>query len=265
MGFSEKALEALGPCYVYALIDPRDGSVFYIGKGTENRVFSHQAEGDTPQKYEKAKLKKIREIESAGFEVGRYIINWGLTEAEAFAAEASLINLANLISPAALTNAVAGHHAECAMAVEDFELFYGAEALMPEDIKHNIMVIKINKLYRRGMTEEELYDTVRGVWRASMNTIKNNNIEYVFGVYNKLIVAVYKPDEWHYFHENAGIPTKDKVWNGDEKTKNRVYFVCNDYKTLDDAGRKYLHKTISELKINMAAQNPITYIYKYTE
>ena len=228
-------------------------------------MFSHGAEPDVPQKYEKAKAKRIKEIEAEGLKVKRYIINWGLSENEAFASEASLINLTKLLSPQWLTNAVSGHHVNEAITVEDFELFYGAEALITEDIKHNVMVIKINKLYRRDMTEDELYETVRGVWRASMNTIKNNHIEYVFGVYNKLIVAVYKPDEWHYFYENVGVPAKDKAWDGDEKTKNRVYFVCNDYKKLDEAGRKYLYKTISELKINMAAQNPITYIYKYTE
>ena len=40
-GFSEKALDALNGFYVYALIDPRNEKVFYIGKGTGNRVFSH--------------------------------------------------------------------------------------------------------------------------------------------------------------------------------------------------------------------------------
>ena len=30
--------------YVYHLIDPRDNSVFYIGKGTGNRINDHQKE-----------------------------------------------------------------------------------------------------------------------------------------------------------------------------------------------------------------------------
>ena len=37
--FSEKSLLSLGEYYVYGLIDPRDKKIFYIGKGTENRVF----------------------------------------------------------------------------------------------------------------------------------------------------------------------------------------------------------------------------------
>ena len=45
-----------------------------------------------------------------------------------------------------------------------------------------------------------------------------------------------------------------------ERLKNRVYFVCRDYKNLDEDGRFYLHKSIAELKANQSAQNPITYL-----
>ena len=82
------------------------------------------------------------------------------------------------------------------------------------------------------MTAYELYDTVRGFWSASLNSIKNRKIEYVFGVYNGLIVAVYKPDEWHHTYEMIDIPQKDKVTPDDlERLKNRVYFICKDYES----------------------------------
>ncbi|WP_349274708.1 hypothetical protein [Enterococcus cecorum] len=37
--------------------------------------------------------------------------------------------------------------------------------LTEQDIKHRIMVIKINQLYQRGMAEKILYNSVRGIWR----------------------------------------------------------------------------------------------------
>jgi hypothetical protein len=259
--FSEKAVEQLNGFYVYALIDPRNNQVFYIGKGIGNRVFSHEIESGKSPKSEKAKLKRIQEIEAAGFDVKRVIVNWSMTESEAFAAEAALINMLSFLSADMLTNAVAGHHVHEAMTVEDFDLLYGAEHLKQEDIQHSIMVIKINKLYRKGMNPKELYDIVRGNWRASMASIQKRNVEYVFGVYNQLIVAVYKPDEWHYVHDRIDVPQIDDL---DEETlergKDRVYFVCQDYEHLDKNQQFYLHKSIADLKVNQSSQNPITYL-----
>lgn len=260
-GFSEKTLDALNGFYVYALIDPRDDKVFYIGKGTGNRVFSHEVESGKLYKSEKKKLNKIREIEIEGFLVKRLIVNWGLSENEAFVAEATLINLLNYMPDVQLTNEVAGHHVHESLTVEDFELQYGAIPLETEDIKHSILVIKINKLYRRGMSEAELYDTVRGCWVASLKSIETRNVKYVFGVYNGLIVAVYKPDEWHYVYEMIDIPRKDIMTPKEyERLKNRIYFICKNYNELDEEGRFYLNKSIVNLKVNQSAQNPITYL-----
>lgn len=259
--FSEKAIEHLNGFYVYALIDPRNNQVFYIGKGTGNRVFSHEIESGKSQKSEKAKLQKIREIEASGHSAKRVIVNWGMTEAEAFTAEASLINLMVFLSADALTNAVAGHHVHEALSVEDFEIMYGAERLQPEDIRHSIMVIKINKRYRRDMGAAELYDVVRGIWRASLNSIQKRKIKYVFAVYNQLIVAVYKPDEWHYVHEMIDVPRMEELDEVSLKQhKDRVYFICNDYECLDNNQKFYLHKSIADLKVNQASQNPVSYL-----
>lgn len=259
--FSEKALMSLSGYYVYALVDPRTNEVFYIGKGTDNRVFSHEIESEKSPKSEKSKFKKIREIESIGLAVKRVIINWGMTESEAFASEASLINLMNFLSKDTLTNVVTGHHVHESLTVEDFELLHGSECLKLSEIKHSILIIKINKLYHRDMTAKEMYDAVRGHWRASLNTIKQRKVKYVFGVYNQLIVAVYQPDEWHYVHEMIDVP-RTEDWNKDifERMKNRIYFICKDYEKLDAEGMFYLNKSIAELKVNQSAQNPITYL-----
>lgn len=260
-GFSEKALDALNGFYVYALIDPRDEKVFYIGKGTGNRVFSHELESEKMHGSEKKKLQKIREIENDGLFVKRLIVNWGLSENEAFVAEATLINLLNRMPSIQLTNEVAGHHVHESLTTEEFEQQYGAVPLEMDDIKHSILVIKINKLYRRGMSKAELYDAVRGFWAASLKSITARNVEYVFGVYNGLIVAVYKPDEWHYGHEMIDIPQRGILKEEDyERLKNRVYFICRNYDVLDDAGQFYLYKSIANLKVNQSAQNPITYL-----
>ena len=259
--FSEKAIEALNGFYVYALVDPRNDKVFYVGKGTGNRVFSHEIESGKSRESEKKKLQHIREIENCGYSVRRLIINWGLTENEAFIAEATLINLLNRMPDIQLTNEVPGHHVHESLTTEEFELQYGAVPLEKEDIKHSILVIKINKLYRRGMSDAELYDSVRGFWAASLKSIEARKVKYVFGVYNGLILGVYKPDVWHYGYEMIDTPQRDILDpEGFERLKNRVYFVCNDYRNLDDEGKFYLHKSIVNLKVNQSAQNPISYL-----
>ena len=258
--FSEKSLLSLGDYYVYGLIDPRTNQIFYIGKGTGNRVFEHAKESLNSPNSDKLKLKTISEINSLGLDVKKIIINSNLTETEAFAAEAALINAFNYVSGAGLTNIVAGHHSAEALSVEDFEKIYGAEELREEDIKHKILVIKINKLYRRNMPDDELYDSVRGVWRASMNNARS--VTYVFGVYNSLIVAVYKPTRWYTCKEAPEKrPRQDEILTS--QTENRIFFVEEGFEKgypQDENEAFYLGKSIAGLKLNQGAQNPITYL-----
>ena len=49
--------------YVYLYVDPRDGKVFYIGKGKDERCLDHLFEDD-----DHPKVKRIREIFAAGME-----------------------------------------------------------------------------------------------------------------------------------------------------------------------------------------------------
>ena len=258
--FSEKSLLSLGSYYVYGLIDPRNKQIFYIGKGTGNRVFEHEKESIGNLDSEKLKLKTIADIKANGLEVEKIIINSNLTESETFAAEAALINAFNYVGDFRLTNIVSGHHSAEALSVEEYEKIYGAEELREEDIKHRILVIKINKLYRREMDKTDLYDTVRGVWRASIQKAKT--VDYVFGVYNSLIVAVYKPTHWYVCKDAKDkLPKHSMVLT--ERTENRIFFIDEGYErneSMDMVEKSYYGKSIVSLKVNQSAQNPITYL-----
>lgn len=97
-------------CYVYALIDPRDDEIFYVGKGTRNRCFAHVAEASSTRKisvddYEK--LDRIREIQNASQRVITTLLRHGLSDAEALLVESAVIDALGL-QGRDLTNRVAG-------------------------------------------------------------------------------------------------------------------------------------------------------------
>lgn len=190
----------------------------------------------------------------------KIIIHRRLTESEAFAAESALISAFNYIYDARLTNIVAGHHSSEVLSVENFERKHGAPMLEEKDINHRALVIKINKFFKWDMDEAELYDAVRGCWKVSRKRVET--VEYVFGVYNSLIVAVYKPSECFVCKEAEDrLPRQDAVLT--EKTKNRLFFVDERYEQgypRDEDGEFYYGKSIAGLKLNQSAQNPITYL-----
>ena len=263
--FSEKSMISLGDYYVYGLVDPRDGQFFYIGKGTKNRIFEHERESmDSPQS-DKLKLKIIADIKNDGLNVEKIIINDNLSESEAYAAEAALINAFNYVGKKQLTNIVSGHHSSEALSVENYEKINGAVELNKHDIRHRVVAIKINKLYRRNMGERELYDAVRGVWRVSMKNVKK--VDYVFGVYNSLIVAVYRPTEWFVCKDAIDkLPRKDIVLN--PNNEKRLFFVDERFENgnaMDENEMFYYGKSIAAFKLNQNAQNPVSYLNPYSE
>lgn len=89
--------------YVYELIDPRSGSVFYVGKGKGNRIDAHEAEARKGIQSRKCRL--IREIEAAGLAIGKRKVAEFQDEQAAYDYEADLVDEYGLD---ALTNVIPG-------------------------------------------------------------------------------------------------------------------------------------------------------------
>jgi len=201
MPFSEFVSERVG-WYVYALRDPRDDTVFYIGKGRGNRVFQHAQAALTLQPgFEMSpKLDLITAIHDAGHQVDTLIIRHGISsEKQAYEVEAAVIDCLRLLDPSltneryALTNLVLGHHhATQGLASTDVvvSLFDAAPAPAIED---PALLIKIPGLWHPAMTDAELYRATRYWWKVGP---RREDAKYAFSVNRGVVREVYSIESW---------------------------------------------------------------------
>ena len=77
--------------YTYFLIDPRDQSIFYVGKGTGNRVSQHVAAVNAGRVGNAAKCGRIFEIQMAGHPVTEVIFSNHARGDDAYTVERLLI------------------------------------------------------------------------------------------------------------------------------------------------------------------------------
>lgn len=193
--FPNEIHEAIG-YYVYRLIDPRDGSTFYVGKGKGNRVFEHMkgavsleiADDDDGVDSESLKERVIREILNEGFQPIHVIHRHGLaTSEEALLAEAVLID-----AIPGLTNIVGGHGSG------DFGPCNAKQILMRyqmevADVPKGLKVLTIN--INRSATENiSIYEAVRCAWR--INVRRAVEADVVLAVSQGVCKGVFEADRW---------------------------------------------------------------------
>lgn len=190
MLFSEFVSERVG-WYVYALQDPGDGRLFYVGKGRGNRVFHHaQAALATQQDHEMSpKIELINAIHDAGLQVGTFILRHGISsESAAYDLESAVIDAMRLLDPSldndrfVLTNLVLGHHhASRGLASTDvvISLF---DAPPTPDIIDPVLLIKIPGLWHPSMSTEELHRATRFWWKIGP---RREQAKYVFSINRK--------------------------------------------------------------------------------
>lgn len=91
--------------YVYTLTDPRDGSVFYVGKGAGNRIHQHERDAAKQQGACSKKINKIKSIWQSGEKVGKAYNAYFWDEQAAYDHETDLIEEIGLSN---LTNVLPG-------------------------------------------------------------------------------------------------------------------------------------------------------------
>lgn len=234
MEFNQHVLENLA-YYVYALVDPRDNKIFYIGKGTGNRIFQHEICAVKDENVETLKYDRIREINETGKKIKYYIIRHGMTEEQAFLVESVLINVFTYDAfnlEKQLTNIQSGHHESewGIMTDEELNLYYNCEDIVL-DKDERILCININKTYKSNIS---IYDATRMYWRVNIK--RAEQATKVLAVYRGVVRAVFKPTEWFY-----------------NEAKNRWGFEGIEIKD-----SSYKNKSVKN--VITCGQNPLNYI-----
>lgn len=238
--FPPSIIENIG-YYVYLYINPVDGKIFYVGKGKGNRLFQHLTD-DT----EHDKNLLIKEIRKQGEDPIIEILAHGIaTEELALKIEAVAIDLLGLSN---LTNKVLGWGSNIVgrMEVKRLSALYDKT---PGIITEPSILIRINQKFRYGMSQIELYEVTRGVWKIGS---RRKNVRLAFAIYKGIIQEVYAVNSWH----QAG--TLLYQTRTDTDSPDRWEF--DGVLASQDIRDKYIDKSV-EAYFPPKSRNPITYVH----
>ncbi len=208
-GLPLEVAERLGPFYVYVLVDPRDDTVFYVGKGSKQRLLAHGREADLTidEKRGSGKVRRIRTIREAGSEPRVDVVRHGLDESQALLVEAALID-----SLDGLLNAAAGHGSENGrQPLSEYVARYGAPPVA--DDAPPVVLIRVGRWrempeemepgswrrgngYWPGIPFDELIDSARGWWKISPASIERRGIRHAVAVFDGVTRAVLEIGDW---------------------------------------------------------------------
>jgi len=249
--FSPYVIEQVG-WYVYALQDPRDKKIFYIGKGRGNRVFAHAAaaieeSGDQLS----AKLALIKQIQADNLRVNTFIIRHGISsEKAAYEIEAAMIDLLYLMDKSAdnkyfqLTNEVRGHHHDALGSMSTGNIVAIYDATPCPEIAEEVILFRIPVRWNPQMTADELFESTHGWWRLGP---RKDGAKFAMAVSAGVIRAIYRIDSWELRTEG-----KRGFIKGE---KPRLGFNGQIASDLD----RYLNKSVKHL-YKVGEQTPVKYL-----
>ena len=248
--FSEKTCKELG-AYVYKLIDPRDGKVFYIGKGRNNRVFDHvydtakymreieeeNVDEESQVDAVSEKINTIMEIKNAGLDVIYVIHRHGLSDEEAFLVESALID-----DYSGLTNLQLGRGSKDKgpMNALQIEKLYNLEKIEEFDEEDKVLVIKIKGNVTNYYEQGRKYRV--------LNIDRARQAKTAVIVVNGEVKCVVNIDEYSW----EEMPEYTEIYSG----KKRYGF-----KGVVDNNSKYLHHLIPDKYMKKGNANPIQYAF----
>ena len=136
------------------------------------------------------RVQRIAELKAAHLEPRIDLLCYGLSDAEARLVEAAAIDL---IGRPPLTNIMAGDHSPGFGRITSHEAIVMLTA-KPVVVREKALLITINRLYRSGMSPQELYEATRGSWVIGP---RREKVELALAVYQGVVREVYRIRAWH--------------------------------------------------------------------
>jgi len=226
--------------YVYRLIDPRNGETFYVGRGVGNRLYSHiRDELGSCSDEVGDKLRRIREIRLAGFEVAHVVHRHGMELGVAKEVEAALID-----AYPGLTNVMGGEDSgeRGAMHADEIVREYLAQ---PADFKHRALLISVN----RSASERPLYEATRFAWKLSRKRAKET--EVVLASEKGVIRGAFIPEKW--------LEANPENFPGRPDRPGRMGFIGHE--ATPEIQNLYVGRRIPD-EYRFGTANPIRYTWK---
>lgn len=239
--FDEKTNQNL-KFYVYFLINPDTKLPFYIGKGKDNRVFNHMNCALEDEIFN-LKYDQIREILNSNKKLEHIIVRHGLSEKVALEIEATLIDVFDYLKTG-ITNIAGGQKSieKGLMTSDEVKRLYNAEKL--NEIGNDCIIININQKYKRGSSENAIYDATKETWSIDKRNL--NRLKYVLSEYRGLIVEVFTVQEW--YEKERGFLPNAKSFGQTKIGYGFIGKVANE-----NIRNKYINKSIAHTKKRGAA------------
>lgn len=212
-----RVVENLG-LYLYALRDPRDRSIFYVGVGRGNRVYSHdwdalgeagtrdaESVGDADRDETRAAwVQRIRDIYAAGHSVEHIVLRHRIDvphDPVAAAKESAhlVVDALRLLergSGAPVLTNLAGEPVDLekrAMSVAELAVQYSA--LPAPELPVPGALVRVPAAADPTLTSDELYALARGPWRAGTAARNVPDLPVIVFADN-IVRAVYRVTSW---------------------------------------------------------------------
>lgn len=122
------------------------------------------------------------------------------------------------------------------------------------EIIEDVILIRFNQLYHENITEEELYEATRGIWRIGT---RRDKADYAFSVYKGVVKEVFAIKSW--FHA-CTLPYKTRnMQDAIRKVKIEGRWEFEGELAEDNIRNKYIGKSVKHYLVRGNA-NPIVYI-----